>query len=189
MTDEDPPLVSLKVTNPVTYLKRWWKRVATNEGVDFRFRVRPLTAIAIAVAVTLVLTGTGFSLGRITFPIPSPIIKYVPQLGPSPTPDPWKETAFTGSLKFTSSTQKYYLVTTSAEAITLNVPSNIDLSKFVGKRILASGNYNKSTRILDVKDAQDLEVLPTKAMTIPTLTPAASPTPVLITTPEPTIFF
>jgi hypothetical protein len=181
MSQEDPPLVSLKITNPVTYLKLWWKKIIGNEGVSFSFKVRPLTAVAITVAVMLILTGTGFGLGRIYLPPSNPIVKYVPQLGPSPTPDPWRETAFTGNLKYTSTTQRYYLVTTSSEAITLEVPGNIDLSKFVGKRILASGSYNKSIRTLTVSDAQDFEVLPTKAVTIPTSTP----TPILSNLPTP----
>jgi len=75
------------------------------------------------------------------------------------------------------STKKYYLITTSAEAITLEVPVNIDLASFVGKRILASGNYNKGTRTLVVVDAQSMEVLPTKAVMIPTQTVTLTPTP------------
>ena len=179
MPKEDPPLVSLKVTNPITYIKMWWKKVIGNEGIDFSFKIRPLTAITIAIAVTLVLTGTGFSLGRITLPIPESMEKYVPKPASTPTPDPWRLTAFTGSLKYTQATQKFFLVTTSIEAITLIVPPNINLSPFVGKRILASGNYNKSTRTLMVSEAQDLEVLPTKALIPPTVTP----TPIEIPSP------
>lgn len=180
MVMEDPPLVQLKVTNPVTYIKLWWNKIIGNEGISFSFKIKPLTAILLAIVITSILTGTGYSLGRIT--LPEPIVRYVPQLGVIPTTSPWKETAFTGSLKYTSTTQKYYLVTTSSEAITLQVPTNIDLSKFVGKRILASGEYNKSTRILVVHDAQGMEVLPTVAVTIPTLTP----TPLTTQTPETT---
>lgn len=168
MVNQDPPLVDLKVANPVTYIKLWWKRVIGNEGISVSYKVKPLTAVLLLFVVAGTFAGT-FSLGRIS--IPEPLIRYVPQLAPAPSPSPWKETAFTGNLKYTEATKKYYLVTTSSEAITLQVPTNIDLSKFVGKRILASGNYNKSTRTLVVSDAQDMEVLPVKAVTIPTLIP------------------
>src|SRR5688572_745190 len=92
---EDPPLVSVKVTNPITYLKLWWKEVIGNEGVEMKFKIKPLTALLLVSAVTFILTGTGFSLGRISIPITNPIVKYVPQLAPviTPTPDPWRETA------------------------------------------------------------------------------------------------
>lgn len=173
---EDPPLVSLKVTNPVTYLKIWWKKVMDNEGVSFSFRIRPLTAIFLTATTTLILTGAGYTLGRISLPWPEPIVKYIPKIIPTPTPQLWKDTAFSGSLKYTSITQKYYLVTTSAEAITLDVPNNIDLSVLVGKRILASGEYNKSLRLLVVKDAQNMEVLPLKPTVVPTSVPSPTPT-------------
>jgi hypothetical protein len=165
-----PPLVSFEVTNPVTYLKLWWRRVMLNEGIDFRFRIRPLTAIAL---MTIFALG-GFGLGRITFPAESPIIKYIPQLAPTPTPDPWKETAFTGLLR--QSGTRFYLVTSEAEAITLDVPENVNLSKYIGKRILAVGRYNRITGVLFVTDASDLEVL-LQSAPIPTTSPSPSPTP------------
>jgi hypothetical protein len=71
----DPPLISLEVTNPVTYFKIWWKKVMSNEGIDFRLRVKPLTAIAIAVAIFSLTFGLGgyvlphiFSFFRIPIP-------------------------------------------------------------------------------------------------------------------------
>lgn len=163
-----PPLVDLKITNPVAYLKAWWKKVIGNEGIKLTLQIKPLTAIAL----TLIVTGVGFGLGRLT--IPQPLIQYVPYLvqptpGPSPTPSPWRETAFSGKLQVSGT--RYFLVTTSAEAITLDVPATIDLSKLVGKRIMAVGNYNKGTRILVVSDATDLEVLPANPVPIPTSMP------------------
>lgn len=43
---EDPPLVNIKVTNPVTYFKNWWSRVIGNEGIEMKasLKIRPLTA-------------------------------------------------------------------------------------------------------------------------------------------------
>ncbi|MEK7188715.1 MAG: hypothetical protein AAB685_02590 [Patescibacteria group bacterium] len=164
-----PDLVSLRVTNPVTYLKIWWARIMQNEGMDFRFRVRPLTAIAIS----LIVFSLTFGLGGILLPFNIPFIKIAP-LVPSPAPEVLRETGFTGTLKFASNTQKYFLLTQSSEAINLEVPTTIDLSKFVGRRIFASGKYNKATRTLIVSDVDDLEILPQKPVTIPT-TPTETP--------------
>lgn len=178
---QEPPLVSFQVTNPVVYLKRWWKRVMSSEGVDLRLRIHPITAILISLAIASV----GFGLGRISIPSYMPFVQYLvtptgaPMSLPIPTPDLWRETAFSGILRVTPTTKRYYLVTSSSEAITLEVPTNVDLSTYVGKRILASGKFNKTTRILMVSDVSDLEVLPTKAVTIPTVlpTPTLTPTP------------
>lgn len=174
MTTAEKPLVEVKVTNPVTYLKNWWSKVMGKEGIDFSFRIHPVTAVAMAAAIALVSFGAG------RFSINIPFLKYEVVNSPIPTPTPliWKETAFTGTLQFSSATQKFYLMTTSSsELITLEVPENIDLTDYVGKRILAIGNYNKSKKILEVTDAKSLEVLPKAQVTIPTTAPTSTSSP------------
>jgi len=182
----EKPLVEVKVTNPITYLKNWWKKVISNEGVDFRFRIKPLTAIA----MTIIVASLGFGVGRFTLPegIKIPFFKFEDVTNPTPTPTPssWKETAYTGTLQFSKVAGKFYLmVTSSSELITLEVPENIDLTDYVGKRILAIGNYNKSQKILEVTDAKSLEVLPKTQEIIPTTSPTASPTAEPTTSPTP----
>lgn len=171
---EEVPLVFLKVTNPIVYIKKWWKSVIGNEGIDFHFRIRPLTAIALAA----VIASIGFGVGVQIEPKP-------PTKSPTPTPVEWKETAYTGTLKYSEATQKFFLVTSSsAEAITLDIPDNLNLESLVEKRILAAGNYSKAQRVLVVADAKDLEVLPKSPVPIPTLSPTPTATPT--STPVPT---
>lgn len=182
MADEfsqDPPLVDVKVTNPVTYFKKWWNKIIGNEGVEFRFHIKPLTAILISVAVASV----AFGVGRFVLPFSLPFFKPLPVESPTPTPEVWRETAFNGTLHFSEATGKFYLVTSSSpEAITLEVPENIDLTDYVGRRIFAAGKYNKSARVLVVSDASDMEILPKNPVPIPTLIP----TPTSVPTPTPT---
>ncbi len=166
-TSSEPPLVDIKVTNPLTYLKLWWKKILANEGVDLRLRIRPLTALAIA----LTLATLGFGLGRISLSSQKPYLQYSP---PQPTPTPWRETAFAGLLQ-QSSNQRYYLLTADSEAITLETPQSIDLQKLVGRRIFATGSYNPQIKTLKVTDASDMELLPTKAQPLPTLPPQPEP--------------
>lgn len=171
---QDDPLVFLRVTNPLTYIKNWWASVTRNEGIDFRFRVRPLTAIALAT----VIASIGFGVGNFVLPYKLPFFEYNPT--PTPAPSEWKETAYIGTLKYSEITKKFFLITSSSsEAITLNVPENINLTKLVEKRILAAGNYNKSQKVLIVSDAKDLEVLPKSPVPIPTNSPSPLPTPSL----------
>lgn len=185
MATAEKPLVEVKVTNPVTYLKNWWHKVIDNEGVDFRFHIKPLTAIAI----TVVIASLGFGVGRFVLPegIKIPFFKFEDVTNPTPTSTPsvWKETAYTGTLQFSKVAEKFYLmVTSSSELITLEVPENIDLTDYIGKRILAIGNYNKSQKILEVTDAKTLEVLPKTQIIIPTIVPTVSPTVEPTITPE-----
>lgn len=175
-----PPLVSFQVTNPVTFIKYWWDRVIGNEGVDVHLRIKPLTAIAIALAIS----GGGFVLGRLTLPAGSPITKYIPQLAPTPTPDPWRETAIVGRVY--QSGGRSYLLTAQSVAISLEVSPSVDISKLIGRRILATGRYNSLTKFLYVTSAASLEILPASPVPVPTLIPTPSPevTPVL----SPTLF-
>jgi hypothetical protein len=186
MSTPEKPLVEVKVTNPVTYLKNWWSKVMGKEGIDFSFRIHPLTAMGISAVIAL----GAFGAGRYSLNIP--FLKYLitPTTSPAPTAiGTEKDTAYTGTLQFSQATGKYYLMTSSAaELITLEVPGNIDLKDSVGKRILAIGKYNKTTRILIVADAKSLEVLPKNPVTLPTAepTPSPSPEPSLTPTPEAT---
>jgi len=150
-----------------------------NEGMELRLRIKPLTAITIALALGLF----GFGVGRVSIPADSPIVKYIPQLAPLPTSNPWRETAFTGTLHSTNG--KIYLFTTESQTLTLNIPSNIDLTKYIGKRILAHGLYNEGQRLLAIANTADIELLSSKPQQIPTLVP--SPTPTQIPVPTPTL--
>lgn len=183
--NQEPPLIT--VTNPVTYLRLWWQKVMNKEGVDFNFRIHPVTAFLIAFGL-----GAGiFGAGRYSVNIP--FLKYNDGGTVITTEEPreiWRETAFSGKLQYSINTQKYFLITTASEAITLEVPSNLDLLTLVGKRIMAVGEYNKEQKLLKVFDAKDLEVLPKTPVPIPTVEPTSLPTitpsqsPVTSQTPE-----
>ena len=175
---KEPPLVSVQVTNPVTYLKSWWKRVMSKEGVDFRFRIKPLTAIGI----TIVIATFGFGVGKIVFTTQRPFVKYVPTTAPTPVPtlNPWRKTAFSGTLRFSGLEKKFYLLPSSSEAIKLEVLESVALDEFVGSRIFATGKFNQETRTLVVSEAVDLEILPERVESVPVV----SPTEVVITPTE-----
>ncbi len=184
ITDE-PPLIT--VTNPVTYFRRFWAKVIGNEGMELKITIKPLTTI-----FGIALLGT-IALGVGEFAIPEgytiPFIKFSGYPSPIPTTpaEIWKETGFTGKLQYSEAENRFFLITTSSEAISLEIPKNLDLTTLVGKRIFAVGEYNKPIRLLKVTDAKDLEVLPKTAVPIPTVEPTSSPsTPSAEITPEST---
>ena len=178
---EEPPLVDVKVSNPLTYIKSWWRKIIGNEGVEFRIKVKPLTAIAIS----LILITFGFGIGRIVLPFKIPFFEYSSKYEPTPVPDITRQTAFTGILQKGAS-EKYYLVTESAEAVNLEVPIKVDLVRLVGKRIFATGRYNPETRTLMVLDVKDLEILSLSPSPIPTNTATPTATSTLSPTTSPT---
>lgn len=182
---KEPPLVSVSVTNPITYIKAWWKKVMGKEGIDLRFRIHPLTAIAMAI----IIATFSFGVGRIMITSEKPFFKFVatPSPTPTPTPNPWRETAFSGILRFSVVTDRYYLMTASSEAINLQAPETVDLEKMIGRRIFATGKYNNLTRTLVVIDVADLEILPEETEPVPLVTPLPSPFFVPLPIPEPEI--
>jgi hypothetical protein len=115
---KEEPLVDLKVTNPLTYIKSWWKRVIGNEGIELKIKVRPLTAIAIAVIVATV----SFGIGYFKFPFKIPFFEYDVKEEAFPPNTIFRETAFSGTLRLDPLTKRYYLLTSSSEAINLTVP-------------------------------------------------------------------
>lgn len=179
-----PPLVNLQVSNPITYLKLWWKKIIGNEGIEIKLKVRPLTAIVIIV----LLFGLSFGAGWVSALFSQiPILKDVipnqtPVVYSTPASDQWRLTAFSGLLQQTGG--KFYLVTTDAEAITLEVPSNVNLAKYIGKKIFATGKYYKGLGLLEVSEASDLEVV-LQSISLPTVAPSKTVEPTVTPTQIP----
>ncbi len=195
-TKNPPDLVNLKITNPLVYIKYWWKKIMANEGIEVKIKARPVTVFGVA----LIAFSLAFGLGGVMLPTLFPWIKFKDNVFvtpiPSVTPQPelLKDTALKGVLRKSNTTPiKFYLITTSTEAVTLEIPVGFNLLSFVGKRILVVGSYDSKNKSLEVKDIQDLEVLSTTPVPIPTTTGAPKPTetptiaPTEVPTTEPTI--
>ncbi len=186
-TTNPPDLVNLKVTNPLVYIKYWWKRIMANEGIDMRFRMKPLTVFGVA----LIAFSLAFGFGGVVLPTFFPGMKFnnsiITTPTNTPTPEILKDTALKGTLTKTNTNPvKFYLITTSTEAVTLEIPVGFNLNTLVGKRILAVGTYDSKNKVLEVEDIQDLEVLSTTPVPIPTTTPTPKPTETPIPTVTPT---
>ncbi|HSW90338.1 MAG TPA: hypothetical protein VLH19_05735 [Patescibacteria group bacterium] len=147
----DQPLIDLKVQNPVTVLKKWWYGVMSREGLDVHIRVHPVTAIA----TLLMVGGISFGAGRAF--VPKSVQQIIPFLQPTPEPNPWVAAAYSGRLTINGST--YYLVTSTSQAITLELPEKLDLSAYVNKRLLAIGTFNSAIMTLRVTSVSDLQVV------------------------------
>jgi hypothetical protein len=124
-----------------------------------------------------------FGIGRIS--LINQVAKYIPILAtplPSPSPNPWRQAAFTGILR--KQGDKFYLVADEPQAISLDVPSSVNLDKYLGRKILATGLYDPTSLVLRVIEASDLELI-TGSEPVPTVVPTATPTPLPPSTIEP----
>ena len=125
-------------------------------------------------ALTIIVASLGFDIGRFTLSSEKPYVTFV-RTSPSPSSILWRETAFIGTLRFSEPNNRYYLVTSSSEAIALEIPENVELSNLVGRRIFAAGSYSEAKRTLMVTDASDMEVLPKAVVPVPVDSPLPTP--------------
>lgn len=134
---DDPPLIKVQVTNPVTYLKLWLKRLLRNEGIDLRIKIRPLTAIAIFLTFAIFFAGTGFSVGKIFFPNSSPILK--------------REVVFQGVVKKLQ-TGDFYLQIDDSNLYKLKPTSKIktNFQDLLNREVMVKGNLTREQNTVDV---------------------------------------
>ncbi len=72
LREKEKPLVDLKVTNPITYIKSWWKKIIGNEGIEVKIKAKPLTVIAMTI-ITLTVT---LGIGKVVLPFTIPFFEY-----------------------------------------------------------------------------------------------------------------
>ncbi|OGE31945.1 hypothetical protein A2631_02370 [Candidatus Daviesbacteria bacterium RIFCSPHIGHO2_01_FULL_44_29] len=140
--DKLPPMFSFKIANPIIYLKHWWKTVIANEGIDLRFRVKPLTAIAIGVLTVSILTGTGFVITRFYF---LPVVVPNAFLG---------KTTFTGTLA--GSNDRLFLLTSTDQVYTIELPLNQTVAGLMDHKVLVKGKLDTRTAVLKATEIIDL---------------------------------
>lgn len=171
--NQSDPLVNFQVNNPIPPLKRLLKRIFANEEITIKIPV--LTAIAI------IAFGLGGASGFLTalkvrlresIPVVATIFPTEAALA---TPNPWNATTLFGMLSKQTS-GSYFLVSQNGDAIKLTAPTNVNLEKLVGKRILATGTFNAQAKEMLVEEASDL-LLFNSTSAVPTLSPSPTPIP------------
>lgn len=134
---DDPPLIDIKITNPVKYLKLWLKRLLKNEGIDLRVRIRPLTAIAMCMAFATFFAGTGFSVAKIFFPTSSPILK--------------REVSYQGVVQ-KGGNGYYYLVLSDGVMYKLTPKSKLNLDQYLTQSVSLKGNLTREPNVINVSE-------------------------------------
>ena len=175
----EKPLVSVSVNNPISWFMKLVNQLKKKQTTTFTFRLGvPLIALPVLIAA---FAGVFFGLGKLTTPKEEKIVEKTPSS---------YYVSRAGVLKIVEGAEKpvYFLVLSSGEALKLQPPENINLSKLSDKRIMASGTYTVETNTIDVENIADMELLPASPSPIPTVTPipTATPTPTLTPTLTPT---
>lgn len=138
----DPPLVSVSVTNPVTYLKLFLKRLLKNEGIDIHLKIKPLTVIACVSALSISF-GTGFNVAQMFFPTSSPLLH--------------RAITLQGNIQRSESGQ-YYLSLPDNSLWTLRpTNNNTSLSSLMSKQVMVKGNLTAEPNIIEVKEVISFE--------------------------------
>lgn len=134
----DPPMVDLKVTNPVTYFKKWVTKFFKNQDIDIHLKIKPFATIGLILAFTAV-GGTTFSIGRYFFPNSSPIFH--------------RAITLQGTIQ-TSESGQYYLILPEGSIWTL-IPTNnnINLNSLINRQVLVKGNMTAQANVVNVTEA------------------------------------
>ena len=152
----DPPLVSVSVTNPITYLKLFLKRLLRNEGITIK--IKPLTAITMILALSTSF-GTGFNVAKMFFPNSSPLLH--------------RAITLQGTVQMSESGQ-YYLSLPDNTLWTLRPTNpNLNLQNVVNKQVLVKGNMTSEPNVIEVKEVIAFDK-PTPIIYTPTPQPATN---------------
>lgn len=68
LNSPEPPLIDVRVANPLTYFRLWLERFLKNSEISINIRIKPMAIISVAIAIAIILGGTGFSIGYFLFP-------------------------------------------------------------------------------------------------------------------------
>ncbi len=140
---DDPPLIDLKITNPVTYLKKWWKIILSREGINISFRIRPLTAILMTISIVSIFTGIGLTVTKFYF---------LPLIVPSNLVS--TESFYSGTVYKTQN--QIYLMTSSEKVYPLKKPPP-NIAQFFNQKVVIKGKLDKNTNTLEVKQIEILQ--------------------------------
>lgn len=154
----DPPLVAVSITNPVTYLKLFLKRFLKNEGIDIRLKIKPLTVIACVLALSAAF-GTGFNVAQMFFPTSSPLLH--------------RAITLQGNIQ-RSETGQYYLSLPDNSMWTLRPKNNnINLANDINRQVMVKGNMTPENNVIEVKEVITFDK-PTPIIYAPAQLPATN---------------
>lgn len=133
----DPPMVDLKVANPVTYFKKWVGKLLNNQDIDLRLKIKPFATIGLIIAFTAVGTTT-FSIGRYFFPNSSPIFH--------------RPISLQGIVQRSQTGQDYLSLPDGSLWGLKPANGKVNLTNVAGKQVTIKGNLTAEANVINVSE-------------------------------------
>lgn len=166
----EKPILSVTISNPIKKILYWLDQIRKKQTTTFAIKLSiPLIALPVIIFAA-------FQFGRKSVVLP--FIDYkaspTPTITASPSPVPYSRS---GTLKIakTGSQIKYVLALKNGENVLLEVPTNIELTKYQNKLVLVTGYYNRQSNSIKVLEIAEIELFNETTLTSPSPTPLSSP--------------
>lgn len=166
----EKPILQVTVTNPLKKILYWLNEIRKKQTTTFAVKLSiPLIALPVIIFAA-------FQVGRssIALPFINNPPAYQPTSPPSPFPVPYSRS---GTLKIarTGTQIKYVLALKNGENVLLEVPTNIELTKYQNKLVLVTGYYNRQANMITVTEIAEIELFNETTLTSPSPTPIPTP--------------
>lgn len=167
----EKPVLQVTVSNPLKKILYWLDQIRKKQTTTFAIKLSiPLIALPVIIFAA-------FQMGRSSVILP--FIKYPPattnQLPTtSPSPVPYSRSGILKVAK-TEGQIKYVLALKNGENVLLQIPKNIELTKYQNKQVLVTGIYNRQANVISVLEIAEIELFNQTSLASPTPTPIPTP--------------
>jgi len=166
----EKPILQVTVTNPLKKILYWLDQIRKKQTTTFAVKLSiPLIALPVIIFAAFQVGRSSVVLPFLQNPTPTPVVK--------PSPSPPVPYSRSGTLKIakTGSQTKYVLALKNGENVLLEVPQDIQLTKYQNKLVLVTGIYNRQSNVITVTEIAEIEIVSETNLTnsSPTPSPAA----------------
>ena len=165
----EKPVLEVTVSNPFKKILYWLDQIRKRQTTTFAVKLSiPLIALPVIIFAA-------FQVGR-----SSAILPFLKLASPSPSVALAKEGvpySRSGTLKIArmANQTKYVLALKNGENVLLEIPENIELTKYQNKQVLVTGYYNRQANAIRVLEIAEIELISETTIAIPSPTPSSSP--------------
>ncbi len=156
----EKPILQVTVTNPLKKILYWLDQIRKKQTTTFAIKLSiPLIALPVIIFAAFQVGRSSLVIPFLQNPTPTPVVK--------PSPNPPVPYSRSGTLKIakTGSQTKYVLALKNGENVLLEVPQDIQLTKYQNKLVLVTGIYNRQSNVITVTEIAEIEVISETSLT------------------------
>ena len=162
----EKPVLSVTVTNPFKKILYWLDQIRKKQTTTFAVKLSiPLIALPVIIFAAFQVGRSSVVLPFLSSPSPTP-----PTHNQSPSPTPAVPYSRSGTLKVAKTTNqiKYVLALKNGENVLLEIPQNIELTKYQNKQVLVTGYYMRQANAIKVLEIAEIEIYNETTIASPT---------------------